>query len=293
MTNLPHVLVTGASGFIGSHLIRNLSRRGYTVTGLYRAEPGLAADLSDTRSVRLIKTDLAELTHLPDGCEVVVHSAASSASTAITHDAVVRDNLVAMRRLLDLAQRGGCRSFIFLSSMSVYGQIHAPLVDERTPIVNPDVYGASKYVGERLLEERQAELPGLALRLPGVVGRDARRNWLARTAQRLRAGEPAVLFNPEAAFNNAVHVDDLTALIARSLERGWRGFDAALLGARGQLAVRAVVERLATGMGVPARLAVVPAEKPPFLLSITKAIRDWGYDPMEIGAIVDRFASES
>jgi UDP-glucose 4-epimerase len=293
VTARPHTLVTGVSGFVGSHVARHLARNGFAVTGLCRKELGLGADLAGADAVRLIKADLAELERLPDGCQAVVHAAASSAWTGITHDAVVRDNVVATRRLLELAERAGCRGFVFLSSMSVYGAIDASVVDERTRIVDPDVYGASKYLGERLLEERRARLPGLALRLPGVVGRGARRNWLASTAERLRKGEPATLFNPDAPFNNAVHVDDLAALIARALARGWQGYDLLVLGARGQLAVRAVVERLAAGMGVPARLAVQPPTKPAFLLSSAKAIRDWGYDPMEIGALVDRFAREA
>jgi UDP-glucose 4-epimerase len=289
---LPHTLVTGVSGFVGSHLARQLARQGFPVTGLYRKELGLGADLAGADAVQLMRADLTDLTDLPAGCAAVVHAAASSAWTGITHDAVVRDNVVATRRLIELAECVGCRAFILLSSMSVYGQIDVAVVDERTRIVDPDVYGASKLIGERLLEERQARVPGLTLRLPGVVGRGARRNWLASTAERLRRGDPATLFNPDAAFNNALHVDDLAAVIARALGRGWRGYDTLVLGARGQLAVRVVVERLAAGMGVPPRLAVQSAAKQAFLLSSAKAIRDWGYDPLEIGALVDRFAGE-
>jgi UDP-glucose 4-epimerase len=289
----PHVLVTGASGFVGSHLARALARAGFTVTALYRTAPGLGGDLADTPGVTLMRADVSELAELPAGCAAVVHAAASSAWTGITHDAVVRDNVVGTRRLIALALARGCRGFVFLSSMSVYGQIEVPLVDEATRIVDPDVYGASKYLGERLLEERQATLPGLALRLPGVVGRGARRNWLASTAERLRRGEPATLFNPDAGFNNALHVDDLAALIAGALGRGWQGYDALVLGARGQLTVREVVERLARGMGLAPTLKVQPAAKAAFMLSSARAIARWGYDPMEIGALIDRFATEA
>jgi UDP-glucose 4-epimerase len=289
----PHVLVTGASGFVGSHVARALAHGGFRVSATFRAAPGLGADLAGAPGVALIKADLAELADLPAGCEAVVHAAASSAWTGVTHDAVVRDNVVATRRLVELAHRRGCRAFVFLSSMSVYGRIDAAVVDETTPMVDPDVYGASKYLGERLLEERQAALPGLALRLPGVVGRGARRNWLASTAERLRRGEPATLFNPDAAFNNALHVDDLARLIAGALGRGWQGFDALVLGARGHLSVRGVVERLARGMGVVPKLEVRPAAKPSFLISSARATERWGYDPPEIGALVDRFAAEA
>jgi UDP-glucose 4-epimerase len=285
--------VTGAGGFAGSHLARALAARGFAVTALHRSPLDPSNDLARLPNVRLQRAALDALDRLPDGCSAVVHAAASPARPGFTDDAIVRDNVIGTRHLLELAERAGCRAFVFLSSMSFYGKITAPVVDESTPTVDPDVYGASKLIGERLLAERRDRLPGLALRLPGVVGRGARRNWLASTAERLRRGEPATLFNPEAPFNNALHVDDLAALVAGALTRGWRGFDALVLGARGQLPIRAVVERLAAGMGVPARLAVQPAPKPAFLLSSARAIRDWGYDPMEIGALVDRYAREA
>jgi nucleoside-diphosphate-sugar epimerase len=287
------VFVTGASGFVGSHLVRDLAARGFAVTGIYRREPGLAADLSGARGVTLMRADLAALEVLPEGCEAVVHAAATSAWTGISVDAIVRDNVVATGRLLQLAEQAGCAGFIFLSSLSYYGRIAVAEVDEATPVIDPDVYGASKYLGERMLEDRREQLPGLALRLPGVVGRGARRNWLSGAAERLRRGEPAVVFNPEAAFNNAVHVADLGVLVARLLERRWSGFDAMVLGARGRLAIRAVVERLAAGIGVAPRISVVTAPKPAFTLSSARAIERWGYDPMEIGAVVDRFALEA
>ena len=288
-----HVLVTGAGGFTGAHLVRALARQGVAVTALHRSPLDPASDLSRLDGVRPQRAALAELERLPDGCDAVVHAAASPAWPGFSDDVIVRDNVIATRHLIDLAERAGCRAFVFLSSMSVYGQITAPVVDEATPTVDPDVYGASKFIGERLLAERRDRLPGLALRLPAVVGQGAQRNWLASTAGRLRRGEPATLFNPDAGFNNALHVADLAALVCGALGRGWRGFDALVLGARGQLPVRQVVERLAAGMGLTAQLAVQPSPKRAFLLSSDKAIRDWGYDPMEIGALVDRYAGEA
>ena len=75
------------------------------------------------------------------------------------------------------------------------------------------------------------------------------------------------------------------------LARGWQGFDALVLGARGELTVRGVVERLARGMGVTPKLDITAAPKPAFLLSSARAIARGGYDPMDICALIDRFAA--
>lgn len=284
------VLVTGVSGFAGSHLARDLARRGFRVHGLFRRECGMAASLA--RTVDLVQGNVATLADLPKPIDAIVHAAATSPWTGITADAMVRDNIVGTMNLLDLAERTRCSRFVFCSSMSIYGRIAVAKVDEATPVVEPDVYGATKLIGERLLEERRDRLPGLALRLPGVIGSGARRNWLSDVGARLKRGNVVDVFNPGADFNNAVHVAELGDLIAGALERGWDGFDAVVLGCSGGISVRGAVERLAHGMGVRAEIRVIASAKPPFTLSSNRAVQRWGFRAADIGQVIDRYASE-
>src|SRR5262249_24744321 len=131
----------------------------------------------------------------------------------------------------------------------------------------------------------------LAIRLPGVVGPGAHRNWLAGVARTLCAGETVRAFHLDAAFNNAAHIADLAALVLRVIERPWKGFDAIVVGARGQITVRETITRVAKGLGVEARIEEIAAAKPSFTLSSDRAISRWGYDPMQIGEMIDRYAA--
>jgi len=284
------VLVTGVSGFVGSHLANELTARGFSVTGLYRRELDPAAPRAG--AVDLVQGDLTTLAALPGPVDAIVHAAASSAWTDISAEAMVRDNIVGTLNLLDLAERAHCTRFIYCSSVSVYGRITVPRVDEATPVVDPDVYGASKLLGERLLEERQDRLPGLALRLPGVIGRGARRNWLSSVGGRLKRGEPIEVFNATAEFNNAIHVLELATFVAEVLERGWSGFDSIVLGCSGTIIVRDAVERLAAGMRLTPDIRAIESPKPPFTLSSDRAVERWGFRPAEIGSVIDRYSSE-
>ncbi len=286
-----HVLITGVSGFIGSHLAHGFAQAGLTVTGLYRRGPGLAAEL-ERRSITLLQGDIATLDMLPWPVDAVVHAAGSSAWTGITTEAIVRDNVVGTRRLLELVASHGCSRFVFLSSMSAFGEISQPVVDESTPVVNPDVYGTTKLLGEELLKERQQRLSGLTLRLPGVVGRHARRNWMSTTAARLKRGEPARLYGPESPFNNAVHIDTLTGWLVQVIQRGWSGYDTVVLGAAGMSTIGEVVQRLAAGLGVQNCVEHEPVRKQSFTLSSARAIERWGYEPLDIDAVVDRYAAD-
>ena len=286
------ILVTGASGFSGSFVARELARSGRDVVALHRTETPFLVRLSGQPRVHKHRGDLVDAARLPGPFDAVIHVAATSPAPGIGVDQIVRDNVTGTQALIEAAERWAARAFVFFSSLSVYGEVATGVVDEHTAIVNPDAYGASKYLGELLLAERAERLPGLAIRLPGVVGPGAHRNWLSGVARRLRAGETIRAFHLDAAFNNAAHIADLTALVARVLERPWRGFDAIVVGARGQISVREAITRLAKGLGVEARIEETAAAKPLFTLSSERAISRWGYDPMEIGAMVDRYAAQ-
>jgi nucleoside-diphosphate-sugar epimerase len=283
---LTRVLITGAGGFVGAHLTDELARRGFEVLRARRPRPAFGRD------PRFLELDLAEPFELPAGVEAIVHAAATSPGPGISAARVVRDSVQATSNLLAAASRARVRSIVYLSSLSVYGRIDAPEVNEDTPRRDPDVYGSSKHVAEELMREHAARCPTLALRLPGVVGRGAARNWLARLLTALRAECDVEVFNPDARFNNAVHVAELSALVARVLEHGWTGFDALTLGARGALPIRDVVARLAEHAGSGSRVLVQPAERSAFTISSQRAIERYGYVPSEIGALLKRWVSE-
>lgn len=286
------VLVTGASGFLGGTVTRSLSSAGHDVTGLYRSDTRFLRTVAGTTGASLVRGDLAEAKSLPGRFDAVVHAAATSPAPGIDTERLVTDNVLGTARLIDAAKRWGCRAFVLCSSLSVYGAISRPVVDEETPIVDPDAYGASKHLCELMLADRADSLPGLALRLPGVLGPGAHRNWLSGIAARLLAGEPVRAYHLERPFNNGVHVSDLSAFVTHVLSTPWKQFDAVVMGARGGIPVRAAIERLAAGLGVEARIVEAPSAKASFTLCSERAMTRWGYDPMEIGTLIDRYAAD-
>jgi nucleoside-diphosphate-sugar epimerase len=286
------ILVTGASGFSGSFVARALSRSGHHVVAVYRSETDFLSRLRGEPRVQRHRADLTNAAALPGPFDAVVHAAATSPAPGVGAAQMVRDNVAATLALIEVAERWDAKAFVFFSSLSLYGDVAAGVVDESTPIVNPDAYGATKHLGELLLAARAQRLPGLAIRLPGVLGPGAHRNWLSGVAAKLRARETVRAYHLDAPFNNAAHVADLAALAARALERSWTGFDAIVVGARGHVTVREAIARLAQGLGVEARIEEGGPTKPSFTLSSERAISRWGYDPMEIGAMIDRYAED-
>ena len=161
MTPKHHYLVTGAAGFIGSHLSEALIKRGNVVTGVdnfdafyARAvkERNLAA-LRTLADFRLVEADIARDPLPLEGIDAVIHLAAKPGVRPSIEDpgAYMEANVTATARLIDAARRVGITRIVFGSSSSVYGNATPAPFAEDTPAVSPiSPYAASKRAGELL-----------------------------------------------------------------------------------------------------------------------------------------------
>lgn len=284
--------MTGVSGFSGSFVARHLARAGFDVVGIYRRETVFLKEIVDEPRLKLAREDLINVQTINGRFEVVVHAAATSPAVGVTTAQMVRDNVNSTLALIEAAVKWRCTAFILFSSVSVFGEVASPILDETCPIVEPDAYGETKHISELLLAERDDHLPGLALRLPGVIGPGAHRNWLSSVAESLKAGQGVKAFNLDAAFNNAAHIGDIADMIGELIQRRWQGFDSVVLGASGVITVRSAINKLAEGMNVVANIEPKEALKKSFVLSSERAINCWNYRPMMIESMMQRYGEE-
>ncbi|SDF57855.1 NAD-dependent epimerase/dehydratase family protein [Thalassobaculum litoreum] len=277
------VLVTGAAGFTGRAIARWLAALGHEVIAHWRTSP-LPDDLIEGETWQ---ADLAGDAPLPVRLDAIVHAAASSPSTGaagtVPASVLIRDNAQATARLA-AADVG---VFVYLSSLSVHGTIADPVVTPDTAVVNPDAYGMSKLLGERLLAERAG--PGLAIRLPAVVGPGAARNWPVQVLARLRRRETVRIFNGDAAFNNVVEVQDVAALVGQALTAPPDRFVAVPIASRDPVTVRQAVTCLADGAGLSATIEEEPAPRASFIIDIGPAAA-LGFAPRSTAAVLKDFA---
>lgn len=282
-----HVLVTGAGGFIGGHAVRLFSGLGYAVTALVRSRRTVTAQCE---GVDWLEADLSrDRLCLPKDLAAIIHVAARSPYHGGQENDFVRDNVEGTARLADAAIVAGCHRMAFLSAISLYGPLTVDRIDEQTPAAPNDAYGRSKLAAERILQDRSDRLATMILRLPGVVGPGAHTPWLACCLAALRRGETVTAYNPDAPFNNVLHVDDLLAFIERVLPTMKRT-DLLTLASREPQSVRNVlaeVQRAASGRG-SVKFSERPARS--FTISIEKARRQYGFDPADTLDVVRRFA---
>ena len=293
-----NILLTGANSFLGRHLTASLVAQGISIVGTYRTETPAIAQLrriAGAGSLELVAVDLADASayrSLPTALDAIVHVAGVSAAPDVGLDEMLACNVTGARNLVAYGLRAGADKLIYASTLSVHGQIGVPSVDTDTPILNPDVYGASKYLAERIFAASADRLPAAAIRLPGVLGPGAHRAWIPMLMEAIHAGLPLTIFNPDSPFNNAAHVDDLARMTETMLRTTWNGFHAFPVAAAGMTTIRGVVERLVAGAGKRATVTVSPSRRPSFTVSSDYAKQRFGYRPGEIGAMVDRYVAE-
>jgi UDP-glucuronate 4-epimerase len=160
-----HVVVTGAAGFIGSHLAEGLVAAGHEVVGIDAFTPYYApeekranlAELAGHPGFQLVEGDLGDLQldDLLTGAAVVFHQAAQPgvrASWGADFGLYVRHNIVATQRLLEACARAGVPHLVAASSSSVYGDAPTYPTTESSATRPVSPYGVTKLASEHLCQ---------------------------------------------------------------------------------------------------------------------------------------------
>lgn len=151
-------MVTGATGFTGGHLARELARRGNQVRALVR-DPAKAAGLKE-QGIELVAGDLLDLASVQraaEGCEVIYHIAAMYREAKHSDDMYRRVNVEGTANVINATRLvGGNARMVHCSTVGVHGDVAAPAAED-APFSPGDVYQQSKLDGELLVAEQMAK----------------------------------------------------------------------------------------------------------------------------------------
>jgi dihydroflavonol-4-reductase len=173
-------LVTGASGYIGSAMVRHLVSRGIQVRAMVRSEAKMAAARA-LGAVDVVVADLTNDASLADavkGCAGIYHIAGIFRQTNLNDADYFDANLHGTRRLLDAAILAGVPRVIHCSTSGVHSNITNPPGTEETPYSPGDSYQQSKVEGEKLALNyfRSGRIQGCVIRPAMVYGPDDTRH---------------------------------------------------------------------------------------------------------------------
>ncbi len=217
------VLVTGGSGFVGSHVIDRLRARGALVRNYDRRKSSHHA----SRSLDTVLGDLNDvetLTSALHGIGTVVHVAAIADVNDVVKDLPGADegNVRGTLNVLEAARMAGVQRIVYTSTIWVYSNSPGALVDEETPLGLPDhFYTATKLAGEMYVRSF-CELHGIEytiLRLGIPYGPRARSGAVVPIfVRKALAGEPLTIAGGGTQSRRFVFVEDLADGIARAVE---------------------------------------------------------------------------
>jgi UDP-glucose 4-epimerase len=253
--NRPLVALTGATGFIGQYLLRELPKRGYRLRVLLRRPSTVpietaSAIIGDLARPQNMAAALADV-------DAVIHSAGlAHAMSGLPEDDYRMLNTEATIGLARAAQRAGAKRFVFLSSIRAQsGPTADHTLTEDLPPKPTDAYGRSKLAAEQALAE--LELDWVALRLvlvygPGVKGNMAELLRLARSPYPLP-------FGALTARRSLLSLDNLVAAIDTVLAARAPLRRPLIVADREPLTIPQMITAMRRGLGRRSGLIPVPA----------------------------------
>ncbi|OGA31403.1 MAG: hypothetical protein A3G80_00010 [Betaproteobacteria bacterium RIFCSPLOWO2_12_FULL_62_13b] len=317
------VLVTGAAGFIGFHLVRRLAERGDAVTGVDNMNAYYDVALKQARLERLqalprfsfIRFDLADRAHCrrlfsENRYDAVVHLAAQAGVRhSLTHPEDYLDaNLAGFGHVLEGCRAMQVRHLVFASSSSVYGANNKTPYSEHDPVDHPvSLYAATKRANE-LMAHTYAHLyrlPVTGLRFFTVYGPWGRPDMAYYSfTRKILAGARIPVFNHGDLMRDFTYIDDIVEAVVRVVDRPAAGAGEAALsspatssapyrlyniGNSSPVPLMTFIETLGRTLGVQPELEMLPMQPGDVhvtsadITDLERAVGFRPYTPLETG----------
>ena len=294
-----HALVTGAAGFIGSHLVDRLLADGWRVTAVDNFDPfypravkeqNIAAHLRHT-GYRLFEVDIRDLDGMRDrlrgNYSVIVHLAARSGVRPSLLDPLgYQDvNVGGTQNLLELAREWKIPQFVFASSSSVYGvNPNVPWSEEDHGLMPISPYASTKVSGELLghVYSHLYDIRFLALRFFTVYGPRQRPDLaIHKFARRMLDGRSIPVYGDGSTRRDYTFVADIVAGIRGAMEYRRSKYEVVNLGTNRTVSLSEMIRELEGALGakaLPDRQGDQPGDVPQTWATVDKAHRMLGYE---------------
>ncbi|KJZ15964.1 hypothetical protein TW85_03530 [Marinomonas sp. S3726] len=218
------VVVTGASGFIGSHLVDDLLSCNNNVIGVSRSYGYLSTKALNNPSFTFIGLDLLQNLEMLDfsDVDVVINLASQQPRNELKWADYYLSNTEMVGLLWQKSKDASVKQFITVSSTSLYDFSFAGVIKESSNVSPTNFYGLSKYTGEQLIQiYSKSDLSSpqtTVLRFPSVFGRNHFGGFLYTYLKEAVANKDIDVFNHGKSLRNVLHVSDAVKAIRRTIE---------------------------------------------------------------------------
>jgi nucleoside-diphosphate-sugar epimerase len=268
------IVVTGASGFVGGHVVRALERGTGEVRGLLRSQVG--------------EWSAPNLRRALEGATAVVHAASVVHRPSTPAEEYDRFNVEGTRALIEAARGAGASRLVFVSSIKVHGEAPVGTIDERTPVLAEAHYARTKARAEELVLAA-ADLRPVVLRLCPVFGRGDKGNvrTMIRSIYRRRFFVPG----DGATRKSVVHASTVAEVVVAALARPAEGVF--VVADRHAPSIRELADTIARLLGRPRPLGVPGPLLRGAASFVGRAARLAGIATPVSGALIDKAMTSS
>jgi len=221
------VLVTGAAGFLGSHICKELLNRQYEVKGIDNLIGG------DKDNIPFLKTfykadcaDFKTMLKVTEGIDVLYHCAATAHEglSVFSPYTITQNNIMATVGVATAAIQNGVKRIIYCSSMARYGDQQSPFTEDM-PTKPVDPYGISKVAGEEILKTL-CKVHGveLVIAVPhNIIGPNQKyddpfRNAVSIFINRMLQGKPPIIYGDGLQTRCFSYVDDCLSSLLKMID---------------------------------------------------------------------------
>ena len=191
------LLLTGANGLVGRACQMYAKKFNFDTTIISSKKPIY-------KNFKCYKK-LEDIENLNINYDLLIHCAAATPNNS-DFEEIFKINRGIDKSLSEFIKKFSVRHIIYLSTMSVYGDIKVDILNEKTEINNPNEYGYSKFLGE--IDVKESCIQNMSrltiLRLPGIVGKGMPNIFIRRLYESILNKKEIVIKSKEAKFNNSV-----------------------------------------------------------------------------------------
>jgi UDP-glucose 4-epimerase len=272
------VLITGATGFIGSHLVPKLGDK-HEIFALSK-KPPMEQRSHQPTWIEQSLDDPLEYSRLPEKIDVVIHLAQSKFYKEFPEQAgdIFGVNVKGTFNLLEYARRVGAKQFIFASTGGIYGYSYEKFV-ETDPVSPINFYLSSKYIAEQLAKNYQQFFDTVVFRLFFAYGAGQKPSMLIpRLIHSILSGMPITLQGNEGIHINPIYVGDVVDAMSRALEL--KGNHLINLGGPQVLSLRRISNIIGAELGRSPRFTITSSLEPHHLIGDIAKMKELLGEPL-------------
>ncbi len=272
------IVVTGCSGYLGQHVVRELLQKKYSVIGIDIKE----SPAQNQSNFRFIKGDIVDGECVINACKnanAVVHCAAALAQFVKDIQRMYAINVIGTRNVVEACRLYAIKQLVFISSVEVYG-IDVPVPCSEDMLLNPVCpYGIHKVLCEHLCMQLADKGYGVAiLRPPTINGPGQNEPFLVEQMKAIKAGKHVILPGAGKTKLQMVDVRDVAQAVVLSLQKITKGLLIANISSDDVPTIRQMVKALFNHAGKKEKIVSVPAS---VARAVVRALSCLGVSPLE------------